>query len=1061
MLQYIPVVAALTLSIGLPVVGNAQSNVIRTSGGELRVSEGFTIERAAASPIVQHPMMAGFDGRGRLFIAAAAGKNLRTADLEKELPNFIRMIEDTDGDGVFDKSTIFADKMTLPMGALWYRDSLYVAAPPNIWRLQDTDDDGIADKREILVDKFGYSGNAASVHGPFLHPSGRIFWCDGRHGHEFKDADGNVIEKMRGSGIFSMLPDGSDVQMFCGGGMDNPVEVDFWPSGEVIGSVNILYTGPRIDCMVHWQDGGVYPHQAVSIAEFKRTGDLLGPITKFGHVAVSGMMRYRSTALGEDFQNSIFTTIFNTGKLIRSKLRRSGSTFVTEESEFLTSTDPDIHPTDVLEDADGSLLVIDTGGWFRIGCPTSQIAKPDIHGAIYRIRRANAPLVDDPRGQTINFEDANNGRLLSLLSDPRPAVQEKAIEAASQRDGFTSRLYQYLVGKSYRTVEHQTGRQNAIWSLARRGGGASPSLASIAGRKTFSPEIRIAAATAAVAGHDRLQINYVAINNLTNSYAVASSAAVRTALARMLGTALQLRPDIVRSESDERLAAEVTTELLERIGNDLAFAKSEPTDREAEHAAIYAAIRISSRAGLLQLLEHEIPTVRRSALIALDQMDDGNPPRESVVALLDTDDEELHRATLDVISRHEGWASDTAALLKDWLTQSDLTNERVSVARGFLSVQSNDESIQNLIAELLQKEDLPNTSRQLLLEVITTSGLKKLPADWTPLIAATLKSDDANHRRQAVKICAAFETDAFDSVLVELASDQQERTATRIEALATTAARRPSVADTDLQFLLGNLSHETDPLTQIASADALAELSLNAEQRHVIADAIASAGPLTIRSLLSGFAGTSNTTTLRKLVASLTESPAAATLRPADLAPILEQAPDDERSALQTFINSLSSSSNESALNSRLQALVAGDAVKGRELFFSRAAACSTCHAISGKGSRVGPDLSKIGAIRRRRDLVEAVMFPSASFARGYNSWSIITEDGRVRSGLITRETADALTLKQSNLTEVRIPRSEIDQMTPSQTSIMPEGLSHRLSDQQLSDLVAYLEGLK
>lgn len=101
----VPVVTALLCLACVPVSAEDASNIIRTPGGTIRVPEGFTITRAAASPVVQHPMMAGFDGRGRLFIAASSGQNLRTADLEKELPNFIRMIEDTDDDGVFDKST--------------------------------------------------------------------------------------------------------------------------------------------------------------------------------------------------------------------------------------------------------------------------------------------------------------------------------------------------------------------------------------------------------------------------------------------------------------------------------------------------------------------------------------------------------------------------------------------------------------------------------------------------------------------------------------------------------------------------------------------------------------------------------------------------------------------------------------------------------------------------------------------------------------------------------------------------------------------------------------------
>ena len=55
------------------------------------------------------------------------------------------------------------------------------------------------------------------------------------------------------------LPDGSDVEVFCGGGMDNPVEVDFTPEGEMFGTVNILIGRPRVDCLMHWVQGGVYP----------------------------------------------------------------------------------------------------------------------------------------------------------------------------------------------------------------------------------------------------------------------------------------------------------------------------------------------------------------------------------------------------------------------------------------------------------------------------------------------------------------------------------------------------------------------------------------------------------------------------------------------------------------------------------------------------------------------------------------------------------------------------------------------------------------------------------
>ena len=109
----------------------------------------------------------------------------------------------------------------------------------------------------------------------------------------------------------------------------------------------------------------------------------------------------------------------------------------------------------------------------------------------------------------------------------------------------------------------------------------------------------------------------------------------------------------------------------------------------------------------------------------------------------------------------------------------------------------------------------------------------------------------------------------------------------------------------------------------------------------------------------------------------------------------------------------------------------------------------------------MGPDLTQIGASRSGTDLLEAIVFPSASFAREFRPYVIVTDAGKTFSGIISRQTADAIHLRTADLAEVRIPRAAVEEMKESNASIMPRGLETTLSHTELRDLLAYLQQLK
>src|SRR5947207_1281279 len=117
------VVAGLLVSCITP---SARAAEVRIDGKTFTLADGFTIEKVAASPLVDRPIEADFDELGRLYVTDSSGSSDKVEKQQQEKPHRVVRLEDTDGDGKFDKQTIFADKLMFPEGAMWLDGSLYV-----------------------------------------------------------------------------------------------------------------------------------------------------------------------------------------------------------------------------------------------------------------------------------------------------------------------------------------------------------------------------------------------------------------------------------------------------------------------------------------------------------------------------------------------------------------------------------------------------------------------------------------------------------------------------------------------------------------------------------------------------------------------------------------------------------------------------------------------------------------------------------------------------------------------------------------------------------------------
>jgi putative membrane-bound dehydrogenase-like protein len=985
------------------------------------VPEGFTIELVAGPPLVERPIMASFDDRGRLFVTDSAGVNLKGSDLIKDPPHRIRLLEDTDGDGKFDTSRVWADKMVFPQGLLWHQGAVYCTSPPSFWKLEDSTGAGVCDKRTELLTGLANTGVADDAHGACLGPDGRVYFLPGRMAHNLHTPDGKFAKKAVGPWLMRCRTDGSDMEIVCGC-QGNPVEVDWTPEGDFFISGTFWapdsFGGGLRDALIHGVEGGEYAVRDRVYTDRKRTGDFLPVMVPMIATAPAGMVIAKSDAMG--FKGNLLCTYFNPHKVQRHILERDGATFKSRNEDFITSKSPDFHPTDVLEDADGSLLVVDTGGWFRIGCPTSQIAKPQVLGGIYRIRKKDMPRVEDARGRKADWT-----HLEPLLGDPRWIVRQEAIER-------TARL---APAEIVRLIEGTKGeaRLNALWALTRND---QPEA-----RRSMVPYLRVA--------EDAVrQVACISAGLHRDKESVAE-------LTKVLGAQAQQ----VRREAATALG---------RIGDKAAVvplleAMRAGGDRFLEHALIYALIRIGDRDGLLPALKDPSPSVRRAALIALDQMDEGNLKPEMVTPLLDPVDLPLQQAALKVIMSRSGWSNEIFGLVREWLSAATLDPERTELLKGVLVSFSRESSMQDLMAQALREEKTSPAMRLLVLEAMARALPERFPPTWLGEARWALDDGDERVERQAVALIRAAGAGDFDDALLRLSRDDAKSSELRVEALRAAAPRLAKMDGALFRFLLSCMEKDKAPLLRLSAAEAVGKSPLDDAQLNQLSPVLGGAGPLEMPRLIGVYERSKNVGVAKKLVAVLESAPGFQSLSAETVRKVLSGYPEEIRTQADPVVRKLEvdTAQMKARLDSMATVLEKGDPKAGREVFLGKKAGCTACHTVAGQGGKVGPDLSKIGSIRAGRDLLEAIVFPSATFARGFEPFLIRTKGGVIYDGLIARETPDAIYLFTSERVEKRIPRTSIDVIQQSKVSIMPQGLDNQISRDELRDLIAFLSSLR
>jgi putative membrane-bound dehydrogenase-like protein len=697
--------ASLSVLAALVLITAVAAQKAPPPGPRLTVPAGFDVERVAGPPLVDRPIVADFDESGRLYVADSSGSNDKVEQQLADRPHRIVRLEDTDGDGRFDRSRVFADRMMLPQGTLWFDGSLYVAAPPSIWKLTDTDDDGVADQREEWFAGKTLTGCANDLHGPYLGPDGWIYWTKGAFAEQRYERAGGDPLVTRAAHVFRRRPGTEVVEPVITGGMDNPVDVAFTAAGDAMLTATFLEhpQGGRRDALIHAVYGGLYGKAHGVIDGHPQTGDLMPPVCHLGPAAPSGLTRYTSSAFGAPYRDNFFTALFNMQKVARHVLAPDGATFKSRDSDFLVSDSLDFHPTDVVEDADGSLLVVDTGAWYKLCCPTSQLAKPDVLGAIYRVKRKGVRGPVDARGLKLDWRGAAPDVLVTRLEDARPAVRARAVHELSLRGPQAVPALRSALGAP--SVER---RRTAVWALTR----------------IDDPSAREAVRLAL--GDRNESVRRAALHS-TGLWR--DPDAVDALVAQLGGAAPALQR--AAAEALGRIGAPVAVPALLQLA-------ARPLDRIGDHSVIYALIEIADTKSTAEGLRSPSPRVQSAALLALDQMRGGGLEASAVVPLLDAGDERLRATAWRIAARHKDWGAALVSYFDRQLTAAikDQASADALVTR--LSSFASDPSVQALLARHASAD--VEAPRAVALRAMAVSRQKPMPSAWIDALAVVARS---------------------------------------------------------------------------------------------------------------------------------------------------------------------------------------------------------------------------------------------------------------------------------------------------------------------------------
>ena len=1080
------------------------------------VPNGFRLSLWAAEPMLANPVAFCLDEKGRVFVAETYRYRTSVLDirhymfmLEEDLAcrtvqdrvqmsqrNFgsqfdeleletevVRLLEDRNGDGKADFSSIYADKFNTSLdgiasGVLARKGKVYFTNIPHLWKLEGIDENGRAKSRESLSYGYGvrFSFTGHDMHGLAIGPDGKLYFSIGDRGATVVTKEMNLLAYPDEGAVFRCNLDGTDLEVVHRG-LRNPQELAFDNYGNLFTGDNDFDHGDE-ERLVQIAEGGdsgwrvgyqhaplgfdlvPWKYEHIWISHSSRQADFNGvevenpiedigvrptaylpPVSNIGN-GPSGLVYYPGTGMPAKYDNHFFLCHFK-GNIVNSKIQAfsvkpRGATFELDNSEVFTGM---MQPTDLEFGPDGALYFADWGqGWTR-----------QRKGRIYRIAH-NGLRTDAVAAQTKEilgegFEQRSERNLIGLLGHrDRRIRQEAHFELAARGKNSVAALADVVENSG-----HQIARIHAIWALGNIARDTDAGLESI-DRLLGDEDAEIRAQIARVFGWAKYGDGTRALTALLKD----GSARVRYHAAVSLG------------QIGDSRAVPALISLLSTNNDEDAYLR---------HAAVMGLVGTASPRQLTSAGVHRSAAVRMGALLALRKL--GRPeiemflhernPQLVIEAARAINDAPIEAAQGELA----GVVSDLGRVPEKFRTMLAVrainanfrlggTDQAIALAK-FVADKNADAAMRAEALFALGTWGNPH-DRDRVMGVYRPLGQRSAEpaiAALGPIIDNVLKSSSHEVQLAAIQAVENLGLTSALGTIAGLVSDANHGPNVRAAALKTLATMDSPSLSNAIESTLKQANEDlrataVSLVSHLQKGDALKHIGkalkdgAKAERQQAF-------------TALASLDGEESDRIIADWMSKLVNGKVASPLQ-LDVLTAAEKRSSDAIKKQVAAFHAKQAKAGE--LEPWKISLHGGDAKRGEDIFYNRRdVQCRRCHKIDGSGGEAGPDLTGIASKQSREYLLEAIVLPSAKIAEGFDNIQVETdggpeEGGAEFAGVVKRETKDELELVSFEDGTVIVEKKRIT-FRRKGLSGMPVGLHAMLGKQNLRDLIEFLASLK